>query len=121
MKIINETSCRISPYVYKGILHVSVSHKDKCWVGGTEYRGGGSLSDSGTHFEMYDEYDPEGTKDYDFQDRSKIKSFCLIGETDREIDLLNGVWYNTQNKETEMFVCIPHAKDLTELHSIEEL
>ncbi len=129
MKIINETSCDISPFVYQGILHVNVKHKDKCWVGGTEYRGGGRLyfinhpdiPDSGTHFEVYDEYDPEGTKNYDFHDRSKIKSFCLIGENDREVDLMKGIWYRTQDKETEMFVCIPHAKDLKQLHDIEHL
>ena len=82
MKLINNTSCNISAYIFNGILHLTISHKDKSWLGGTSYRGGGCLHDDGVHFEMYDDYDPTGEKLVDEDDHEKYKEFCLIPETD---------------------------------------
>lgn len=124
MKLINETSCGISVYIFHGILHLNISHKEKCWLGGTSYRGGGKWSfeyrDS-THFEMYDDYDPTGEKEIDESDFSKYKEFCLIPENDEEQQLLSGSWFRNQNKETETFVCFPYSKTLEELHSITDI
>jgi len=112
MKLINNTSCNISAYIFNGILHLTISHKDKSWLGGTSYRGGGCLHDDGVHFEMYDDYDPTGEKLVDEDDHEKYKEFCLIPETDEETAMTDGCWYHTQNKEDEMFVCIPHPKEM---------
>ncbi len=115
MKLINGTSCVISAYVINDIFHLNISHKERCWLGGTQYRGDGLLHDEGEHFSMYDDYNPTGEKEIDELDHSKYKEFCIVPENDEEKKWTNGIWYRAQNKEDETFVCIPIHETLIDI------
>jgi len=110
MKIINKTDCHVSTYLLHGQLHLTVTHPDRSWKGGTDYKGGGYLTKErkerhAAHFEV-------------MQGELLSKQFCLIPENEEEENILKGFWYYMQNKEQELFVCIPYANNFDEIKEI---